>query len=100
MRIIDFIFVLLLKFSRMSREQYAELYGEAELWYSKIRTDDNIPEGEKQPNPVLVKFKKIAETWQFRLFLAIAYVPAVRGLLDYMKGAPDDPQEDDNKAPW
>tara|TARA_B110000902_G_scaffold245806_1_gene300257 strand:- start:3106 stop:3378 length:273 start_codon:yes stop_codon:yes gene_type:complete len=77
MDLIELIFKLVKKFVPISMEEYQRLYNEADDWKSKLNP--------KSKNKVEQIYCKYMNLWYVRLTIAIAYIPAVKSIMDMQR---------------
>ena len=86
MDLIELIFKLVKKFVPISLEEYQRLYNEADTWKSKLNPDSD--------KPVEKMYTKYMNLWYVRLAIAVAYIPAVKMIMDMQR--PTEIDEDDD----
>ena len=98
MNIIDLLFKLLRKFVPMDENEFAKLREEGVNWYGNLRGDEEaIEKAEKEGDKglMLLKFKKMASTWQFRTGCAVAYIVLVRKIYEWIEAPLERPEEEE-----
>lgn len=102
MRILDFLFSVVEKFSPMSTTDRVELRDDAARDYQQIK--DTILDKDKTKPPKIepvkmdIKQKVVyySEAWYVRLGLALAFIWVVRAIQDFMNPKKDDDDDDDD----
>lgn len=81
MNIIQLIFRLLQDHAHFEGDDFAKLKAKGENWYKDIRTDD---EEDNTTHPILIKVKKLLETWYMQTLNAVLFIYLSRKIWDYM----------------
>ena len=93
MDLLTLLFKLLLKFVPFEQGEYAKLHDEAKTWWNTIREEPKEGEELSKKDETLMKMKKMASTWQVRVFGAVAYIWLSRKILEFLN-APLEEQEE------
>jgi hypothetical protein len=85
MNFIDLLFALVQKFTPITQEEYRKLYNEAADWQRKLN-----PENANKLEQIYIKLN---DNWMFRLGCAVAYIPLVRLIMNYMSNVDNNQSE-------
>lgn len=82
MDLIELIFKLVLKFVPISDTDYKSMYQGAQDWKLKLRDDSD--------NKIEAMYSKYSAEWYVKLIIAVAYIPLVRSIMNFMNPSEDD----------
>jgi len=97
MRLPEFFFNIIDRFSPMSEQDKIELRREAQLDYLAVKNNvfDETGAMKKKMSDMTIKEKivKFSEYWPVRTALAILFIPACKFIQDWSEGGHDDDEE-------